>query len=82
MLYWWFFDHLWDDTIVFVNSKVNNECSIALSRDTFWKEEFCGRIELTEQDVRRADFIDRYIDMCKKQMPFIHFIAESVSLAL
>ncbi len=45
------------------------------------RKDFVASIELTEQDACRADFIDQYTDMCKKQAPFIRFLTEAVGLA-
>ena len=49
--------------------------------DDLKRKDYIGSVELNEKIVCQDDFIDYYIDLCKKAAPFMKFLTDSIGLA-
>jgi len=45
------------------------------------RKDFIGSMELSEEIVLRDDFLDLYVDLCKKSAPLMRFISLSIGLS-
>lgn len=48
--------------------------------DDLKRKDFIGSVELSEEDACRDDFLNRYVDLCKKASPLMQFLTEAIGL--
>lgn len=51
-----------------------------LAEDLKWKDLYCG-VDFTETEVVAADFLDRYIAVCRQSAPLVRFLTRALDLA-